>query len=323
MALAVDPGIAVLIVNYNGGTLLRRALEALARQTVRDFHVVVVDNASSDNSVDGIDRQSDNVTLRRAERNLGFAAGNNLALTYAGSAGWIALLNPDAFPEPRWLEELRLAALANPGYSFFGSRMLLADAPQLVDGTGDVYHASGMAWRRDHGTLADRASSKAGEIFGPCAAAAFYARAALDEVAGFDERYFCYHEDVDLAFRLRLLGHRCLYVPNAVVHHVSGGIAGRQSDFATYYGQRNLVWTYLKNMPGVLFWLFLPLHLLMNAATVAVCSARGQLGVVLRAKRDALRGLGAVLAQRRAIQSARRISLRQLLAVMNFSFCRR
>lgn len=323
MATANEPGIAVLIVNYNGGTLLSRSLEALSRQTVRDFRVVVVDNASSDGSADGIDGRYPNVTLVRAGSNLGFAAGNNLALKHAGGAEWIALLNPDAFPEPDWLERLVLAAFAYPGFSFFGSRMLLADTPQLLDGTGDVYHASGMAWRRDHGVPADRAAAEAGEIFGPCAAAALFARTALVEAAGFDERYFCYHEDVDLAFRLRLLGHRCRYVPDAVVHHVSGGIAGRRSDFATYHGQRNLVWTYVKDMPGALFWLFLPLHLLMNAAAVAVCAARGQLGVVLRAKRDALCGLGAALAQRRAIQAARRAGLRELLAVMNFGLRRR
>ncbi len=321
--MSAPEAVCVLIVNYNGGAHLPRCLESLSRQTVRDFRVVVVDNGSSDGSADGIDGRYANVTLVRAGRNLGFAAGNNLALTHAGGAEWIALLNPDAFPEPEWLERMMLAAFAWPGFSFFGSRMLLADAPQLLDGTGDVYHASGMAWRRDHGVPTERGAAEAGEIFSPCAAAALYARAALDEAAGFDERYFCYHEDVDLAFRLRLLGHRCRFVPDAIVHHVSGGIAGRRSDFATYHGQRNLVWTYVKDMPGALFWLFLPLHLLMNAAAVAVCAARGQLGVVLRAKRDALRGLGAALAQRRAIQAARRAGSRELLAVMSFGLRRR
>ena len=107
-----EPGIAILIVNYNSGKLLSRSLEALARQTARDFHTVVVDNASSDGSADGIDGRYANVTLVRAGRNLGFAAGNNLALKHAGGAEWIALLNPDAFPEPDWLEKLMLAAFA-------------------------------------------------------------------------------------------------------------------------------------------------------------------------------------------------------------------
>jgi GT2 family glycosyltransferase len=201
--------------------------------------------------------------------------------------------------------------------------MLLADTPHLLDGTGDVYHVSGMAWRRDHGAPAERGESRAGEIFGPCAAAALYSRAALEEAGGFDESYFCYHEDVDLAFRLRLRGHRCRYVPEAIVRHVSSGITGRRSDFATYHGHRNLVWTYAKDMPGVLLWAFLPLHLLMTLASIAVCASRGQLGVILRAKRDALRGLGAVLERRREVQASRKAALRDLLAAMSAGFSRR
>jgi len=323
MAALGDPGVAVLIVNYNSGKFLARALEALSHQTVRDFRVIVVDNASSDASADGIEGRHSNITLVRAGKNLGFAAGNNLGLKHAQGADWIALLNPDAFAEPDWLEKLLLAANANPQFSFFGCRMLLADTPDVLDGTGDVYHVSGMAWRRDHGRLAERGVSEPGEIFSPCAAAALYSRAALEEVRGFDESYFCYYEDVDLAFRLRLRGRRCRYVPEAVVHHVSSGVVGRRSDFATYHGHRNMVWTYVKNMPPALFWLFLPLHLLANLASIAVCAARGQLGVILRAKRDALCGLRDVLRRRREVQAARKIGMADLLAVMNAGLFRR
>src|SRR5438132_1284829 len=91
MAVSCDPGVAVLIVNYNSGKYLRRALEALSHQTVRDFRVIVVDNASSDGSAEGIEGRYSNVKLVRAEKNLGFAAGNNLGLEHAGAADWIAL----------------------------------------------------------------------------------------------------------------------------------------------------------------------------------------------------------------------------------------
>ena len=173
---------------------------------------------------------------------------------------WIVLLNPDAFPEPDWLECLVAAAERHSEFSFFGCRMLLADTPELLDGTGDVHHVSGMCWRRDYRVPTALGVAEADEIFGPCAAAALYSRRALDEVGGFDEAYFCYHEDVDLAFRLRLRGHRCRYVPEAVVRHVSSGIAGVRSDFATYHGERNLVWTYFKDTPAVLFWSYLPMR---------------------------------------------------------------
>jgi len=104
------------------------------------------------------------------------------------------------------------------------------------------------------------------------------------------------------------------------VDHVGSAIAGRRSDFATYHGHRNLVWTYVKDMPAPLFWLYLPLHLLVSLAAIAVCAARGQLGVVLRAKRDALRALPDMLAERRRIQGARVVGARELRAVMAKGF---
>jgi GT2 family glycosyltransferase len=298
--------------------MLGRCLEALARQTLQARRVIVVDNASSDGSAEGVEGRYSNVVLVRAPGNLGFAAGNNLGLKHAQGVDWIALLNPDAFPQPDWLERLAGAALARPAFSFFGCRMLLADDPHLLDGTADAYHVSGASWRRDHGRRAQEGNFEASEIFGPCAAAALYSRAALKEVGGFDESYFCYHEDVDLAFRLRLRGYRCWYAPDAVVHHVSSGITGRRSDFATYHGHRNLVWTYVKDMPAALFWIFLPLHLALNLASIAVCAVRGQLGVVLKAKRDALAGLPAALRQRREVQGGRKAGIANLLAVMNW-----
>lgn len=318
-----ERSVAVIIVNYNSGDLLKRCLDALANQSVAGFRTIVIDNGSTDASADGLQRRYANAVLVPAGSNLGFAAGNNLGLKHAGDARWIALLNPDAFAHPDWLERLLAAARAHPQFSFFGCRMRLADNPQLLDGTGDAYHVSGASWRRDHGVPAEEGVSAPGEIFGPCAAAALYSRAALEEVGGFDERYFCYHEDVDLAFRLRLRGHHCRYVPDAVVDHVGSGITGRRSDFATYHGHRNLVLTYVQDMPGALLWLFLPLHLLMNLAAIAVCAARGQLGLVLQAKFDTLRGLGAAIAERREIQASRRIGARELLPVMSIGVRRR
>ena len=312
--------VAVIIVNYNAGPMLERCLTALDRQTYRGFHTIVVDNGSSDGSAEGIEARHPGVTLVKAGANLGFAAGNNLGLRHAGTVEWIALLNPDAYAAPDWLGRFVSAAAATSEFDFFGCRMRLADTPEFLDGTGDVYHASGVAWRRDHGARVGQEAQAAGEIFAPWAAAALYRRADLAAVGGFDESYFCYFEDIDLAFRLRLQGKRCAYVPEAVVDHVSSGITGKRSDFATYHGHRNMVWTYVKDMPAFLFWLYLPLHLCANLLGVAACAARGQPGVVLRAKRDALRGLPRVLRERRRVQAGARVGWRAIRGAMARGF---
>jgi GT2 family glycosyltransferase len=308
--------IAVIVVSYNSARFIGRCLEALSKQTLRGFRTIVVDNASEDGSGDVVERKFPEVTLVRAEANLGFAGGNNLGLKYTGDAQWIALLNPDAFPNPDWLERLLAAAAAFPQFGFFGSRMLLAETPELLDGIGDVFHVSGIHWREGHRRAMRLDDREPREIFAPCAAAAMYKADILVQAGGFDEDYFCYSEDVDLGFRLRLAGHRALYVPDAVVLHVGSAITGWRSDFSVYHGQRNLVWTYVKNMPGPLAWLYLPWHLVMNLVTVGVLATRGQGRVALRAKIDALCGLPKVLRKRRGIQSQRKVPARALWAQM-------
>jgi GT2 family glycosyltransferase len=305
---------AVVVVNWNSGALLDRCLSAVAAQTVAPREVLVVDNGSTDGSADGIEARFPGVRLLRAGDNLGFAAANNLAAAAVRQAGWLALLNPDAFPEPRWLERLAAAASAHPGYSFFASRLVSAGDPERLDGTGDLYSPSGLAWRRDHGKPVAQASATASEVFSACAAAALYRRDAFREAGGFDESYFCFFEDVDLAFRLRLAGHRCLYVPDAVVHHVGSATTRRGSDFAVYHGHRNLVWTYVKDMPWPLVLTCLPQHLLLNVVSLAWFTLRGQARAIFRAKWDAVRSLPRVWRARRDVQGrarARAPELRQ------------
>jgi len=299
--------VAVLIVNWNGGDLLTRCLESLEQQRRRPDHVIVVDNASSDDSLKRAAHLLKDVELIQLPSNVGFARGNNLAAYAARQFDALALLNPDAVAEPGWLEELVRAAERHPETASFASRMLLASTPQYLDGAGDSYHVSGRAWRNGHRILSTTWPAEDAEVFGPCAAAALYRREAFDEAGGFDEQYFCYFEDVDLAFRLRLHGYRSLYVHAAVVRHVGSALSGYRSDFAVYHGERNAVWTFVKNMPGPLLWMYLPQHIVLNVAALLFYPSRGQGKAVLRAKFDALRDLPAVLKRRKLVQLGRRV----------------
>ncbi len=210
------------------------------------------------------------------------------------------------------------SAQRNPEFHVFGSKLVNASDPMLLDGEGDAYHVSGLVWRMGHGAPVPAVAENEREVFSPCAAAALYRRSALLEAGGFDEDYFCYVEDVDLGFRLRLAGHRCLYVPLSVAHHVgSGTTGGRHSDFAIYHGHRNLVWTFVKDMPGLLFWLLLPLHVLLNLVSVIWFVLRGRGGVILRAKRDAVLGLPKMWRKRQQIQKMRLASIGDIWRVLD------
>ena len=308
--------VAVIIVNYNGGDMLLRCLGDLQRQTWPADRVIVVDNASADDSMRRAEQAYPWIEAVRLPRNVGFASGNNIGAAHARECEWIACLNPDAYADADWLANLMRAALAHPEFAFFGSKLILSERRDWLDGTGDIYHVSGAAWRRDHNRRVDRGHHASGEIFAPCAAASLYRHDAFDIVGGFDDDYFCYFEDVDLAFRMRLRGYRCYYVADAVVYHLGSAITGDKSPFTTYHGHRNLVWTFVKNMPLPLLAAYLLSHLFLNLASIVLYTFKGQPLVILRAKRDAILGLPAAWRKRQTIQAHRTVSCWSLFRLM-------
>jgi len=302
------PQVSVIIVNWNGRKVLNRCLTALSAQDYKDFEVIVIDNGSTDGSVDGLEVGWLGTRVIRLKENRGFAAANNLGAGLALGT-WIALLNNDAFPSPGWLGSLVSAATKNPEFTFFASCLTMARQGEYLDGMGDVYHVSGVAWRRGHGNRRRDQETKPSEVFGPCAAAALYPREIFIQIGGFDEAFFCYLEDVDLAFRLRLQGYRCLYVPEALVEHVGSATTDEHSEFVIYHVHRNLIWTYVKNMPGILFGILLPIHLALNFIAIIYFVMRGQGGIILRAKWNAIKGIPKMWPKRRQIQDNRRASV--------------
>lgn len=304
---AATPAVAVIVVNYRAGRYLPRCLAALAQQRFRDFEVIIVDNASGDGSLEAVEPLPAGYRALRLPANLGFAAANNEAAADT-AAPWLATLNPDAFPEPEWLSELMAATRRHPDVALFGSTQIVADEPELLDGVGDVFHISGLTWRHGH-RRALATCPPEGETFSPCAAAALYRRDAFLAAGGFDARFFCYNEDVDLGFRLRLKGERCVQVPGARVLHVGSAITGAGSAFAAYHSTRNLLWTLIKNMPGPLLAISLPLHLGAQALRLGLMATRGLARPALNGLQDAVRAIGPLLAERRRIQAGRRISV--------------
>lgn len=308
--------VTVVVVDWNSGEFLAGCLQHLLKQTYRPEKVLVMDNGSMDGSARNA-TPVPGVTVRQLGANLGFAAANNRALEECDTE-FVALLNPDAFPEPTWLENLLRAARKHPEIAAFGSKQVMATTPDKLDGVGDAYHFSGLVWRNGYDELAGPEHEHQAEVFSACAGAALYRCAALNDIGGFDEDYFCYLEDVDLGFRLRLAGHKAIYVPDAVVQHVgSASTGGLHSDFAVYHGHRNLVWTFVKDMPGILFWLLLPLHILLNLVSVVWFTTRGQGSVILRSKRDAIRGLPNMWAKRKRIQAERTVRVRSIWHVLD------
>ncbi len=165
------PVVSVIVVNWNGASVLPRCLAALAAQTFSLFEVIVVDNGSTDKSATDLHECWPTLDIRveRLDWNTGFARANNIGARLA-RGHWLALLNSDAFPGPAWLESLMSATQSYPNFSFFASRLIQANDPARLDGAGDIYHMSGLAWRQHHNRLVSQVGDNATEVFSPCAA---------------------------------------------------------------------------------------------------------------------------------------------------------
>lgn len=249
-----SPAAALVVLNLNGRRHLPALLAHLAAQTVRDFELVFIDNGSHDGSAElvaqGCTAYGLRLTLVRNADNRGFAPACNQGIAAADPRTQaIVMINNDTRPEPAWLEQLLAAADNSQRVGMVASKMLRAHRPDQIDSAGIAVDWAGIAWDRYGGAPDDPSEHEPVEIFGPCGGAALYTRALLDDVGGFDPAFFAYLEDVDLAWRARLRGWRCLLAPQARILHAHSATLGDASPFKRYLLGRNKVWLLAKNLP--------------------------------------------------------------------------
>ena len=305
----------IVIVNFNAGDNLRRCIAALLAQTEIDFEVKIVDNASTDSSLKYLPHDGRFLVVH-AGSNIGFAAGCNLGAKEC-AAPFIVFLNPDAFPERDWLEALLRAAKSHPDAAMFGSLQINAADGNILDGAGDCYSCFGVPWRGGYGQPVKPLPDYA-EAFAPCGAAAMYHTEWFARVDGFDNSFFCYLEDIDLAFRVRLLGGRCLQVNSAVVRHVGGATSGSESDFTMYHSARNRIWTIIKNAPGWVLCIVVPLHIALSAYLLFRLE-KSSASALWKGVLAGITDLPAVWKQRRKIQAARVASIWDVVCAISWS----
>jgi len=258
--------VSIVIVNWNGKPLLSDCLSSLCSQTYPDYEIILTDNGSTDGSAEWVADHFPQVRLIRNATNLGFAAANNQAIRVTESP-YVVTLNNDTEAAETWLAELVAAVESDATVGMVASQMLLAHAPGMIDSAGIEVDWTGTAWQRRRGELADEDGDPE-EVFGPCAGAALYRRAMLDEIGLFDEDFFAYYEDVDLAWRARNAGWRCLYAPRARVYHAHSATGGQNLTHKRYLIGRNKVWTLIKNYPAARLWVTWPLILSFELAVV-------------------------------------------------------
>lgn len=237
----------IIIPNYNGLSFMEPCFESLKEQTVRNFKVLVVDNGSTDGSVEWLkEHRIPSIFLKE---NTGFSGAVNTGIR-AADTPYVLLLNNDTRVEPGFVAAMERAMDQSPKIFSVSSRMIQMYHPELLDDAGDMYSILGWAYQRGVGRSSEL-YQKSCRVFSACAGAAIYRRAVFDEIGLFDELHFAYLEDIDVGWRAKLYGYDNIYCPDAAVYHVGSGTSGsRYNSFKVRLAARNCIYLNYKNMPG-------------------------------------------------------------------------
>ena len=302
--------VAIVVLNWNGIDDTILCLNSLQKQSFKDFQIIVVDNASTDESkkvLEQYEKKHNNTTVIYNSKNYGFAGGVNTGIEFAlnDDFDYVALINNDAVADSNWLE--CLVESAKPAEIGICTGLLLHDDGKTIDSTGDWYSKWGLPFPRSRNEKVDTAPGS-GFVFGASGGSSLYKVKMLRQIGMFDEDFFAYYEDVDISFRAQLAGWKVYYNPKAIAYHKRGTASNKLSGFAALQTFKNLPLLYIKNVPrGSLFNVgirFYPAYLLMLAN--AIKKGNGKSAV-----RGALKGftLGFVkMGERSSIQKNKRVS---------------
>jgi len=243
------PFISVIIVNWNGRDYLEECLESLRQQTYLNFEVLLVDNGSTDGSIEHAQAHFPGFgRILKNPENMGFAKGNNQGIKEARGK-YLALLNNDALADCHWLEELVKVAEGDPRAGMLASKIYLQGGTKIIDNVGQLIYRDGLNRGRGRLEVDKGQFDQEGEVLFPSGCAAFYRREMLEEIGLFDEDFFAYGDDTDIGLKGRLAGWKCLYVPDAIVYHRYSGSSNAYSPLKAFYVERNRVWIAVKYFP--------------------------------------------------------------------------
>lgn len=312
----VAPVASIVVPTLNGAHLLPDCLDSLVAQSYPHLEIIVADGASTDSTQQLIATRYPTVRLLRLRRNAGFAGNVNAGLR-AARGDVLCLLNNDARADRDWVTVCVETLRQYPALGSVASKVVYEDG-RTINSAGDVFCRDGTARQRGNGQPDGPAWDGVEPVFGAMGGAAAYRRAMLADVGLFDERFFVYLEDVDLAFRAQLRGWSCIYQPLARVSHRGSATGG--GALASFYNGRNLIRLLAKDLPTTLARQMLPAIVRFQAqrAREALAAWRGAAArATLRGQLAGLAGLASHLADRPPIQRNRRVSDLALYALFS------
>ena len=303
------------ILNYNGRDLLAGLLPTISGQTAQGFRINVIDNGSTDDSVQWLQREWPQVAVIQIPENIGVTRALNRAVQSARTS-YVALLNNDLELDPRWLEEMRGALETHPGCGSADGKMLNFHRRGEIDGAGDLVARTGECSKRGFGEQDHGQFDRPGDILCASGGAALYRRSTFDRVGSFDEDFGAYYEDTDWGLRAQLCGYGCRFVPSAVAFHMGSATTSRDRPAYAHLFSRNNLLMLMKCLPPGSFVRLGPLMLAFQLKWLALSMRRGCLAAHLRGWAQALALLPKTLHKRREVQRRRAISAARLHQVL-------
>ena len=302
--MRATPSVSVVIPNYNGAAFLETCLTSLARQTCSPLEILLVDNASQDDSLEITRRVIPSAVILGQKQNLGFAAAVNAGIK-AARGEWIAVLNNDTEVSDGWLETAADVLDRHPEAAFLACRILEFEDRNRLYSAGDCFLRTGVGYRRGQEQRDAPMYREEIEIFSAGGCAALYRKSVLDELQGFDGKLFAYLEDVDLGLRLQAAGYRGYYAPQSTVFHRGGATSGGEiSPLAVRLRTRNSILLLMQSLPARILWRCLPMILAGQASWLFRVVKWGRLGSYLRGLAGIVPLIPAAMKHRRRIRPA-------------------
>ncbi|HQZ99171.1 MAG TPA: glycosyltransferase family 2 protein [Thermoflexales bacterium] len=307
--------ISVIIPNWNGAKHLPVCLAALRRQTAPPLEVIIVDNASADESRELVARDYPEVKWLQLPQNVRFAGACNAGIR-ASSGEFVALLNNDTEADERWLENIAKTFAEHPSAGFAATKLRLFDQRDKLHSAGDFYSRRGVpgnrgVWQVDDGRF------DAEYVFGACGAGSVYRREMLDKIGLLDEEFEFSCEDVDISWRAQLAGYRCAFAKDAIVYHKVSATGGGVLN--SFYDGRNFIWLLVKDVPGEVLRANLGaiLREQFGITLSAIKAWRGKAAQMrLKGQLAGVAGIPRMLRRRRAVQASRVIDAGQVIALL-------
>lgn len=268
--------VSIVIPNYNGKHFLKKCLDSISKQTYKNIETIVVDNASSDNSIEFLKDEYPNVITISMTTNTGFSGAVNKGIIES-KGDYVFLLNNDTEIDEKCVEYLVNTIKQNQNIFSVNSKMIQYNNRALLDDAGDEYNIFGWAFKRGFNQRV-QTNIKTRRVFTCCAGAAIYNKKILNKIGYFDEAFFAYLEDVDIGFRANCFGYKNIFCPDAIVYHIISGTTGnKKTEFKTKLSARNNVYLIYKNLPSFLIILNLP-FLIIGALIKALFFSKHRLG---------------------------------------------